>query len=196
MSADEPTADEFDQPVSDESTGESDSDDGLQARDPPLHEEDDFDADGLRRDRPVQHIRPGTIPVYDVKLSAIQSWGPAIPGQVPNAPRYDKSAMCPLQLSFWDNITTDFKIKGKRASMLIGVDTKSNGWRVKVQRGKFENGDKIDEVIQEEALDKRPYKVTVASDGCGSMSLLRAAALRRGVDHWPMPPYAWDLNIA
>ena len=104
--------------------------------------------------------------------------------------------MCPWQLSFWDNITTDLKIKGKRASMLIGVDTKSNGWRVKVQRGKFENSDKIDEVITEEALSKRPYKVTVASDGCRSMSLLRAAALRRGVDHWPMPPYAWDLNIA
>ena len=28
------------------------------------------------------------------------------------------------------------------------------------------------------------------------MSLLRAAALRRGVDHWPLPPYAYDLNIA
>ena len=61
--------------------------------------------------------------------------------------------------------------------MLIGVNTKSNGWRVKVQCGKFDNGDSINEVITEEALDKRPYKVTVASDGCGSMSLLRAAAL-------------------
>ena len=96
----------------------------------------------------------------------MHSWGLAIPGQLLNAPWYDKPAMCPWQLSFWDNITTDFKIKGKRASMLIGVDTKSNGWCVKVQRGKFENGFSIDEVITEEALDKRPYKVTVASAGC------------------------------
>ena len=51
--------------------------------------------------------------------------------------------------------------------MLIGVDTVSNGWRIKLQKGKFENGDSLDEVITEEALDKRPYKVTVASDGCG-----------------------------
>ena len=90
----------------------------------------------------------------------------------------------------------DFKIKGKCASMLTGVDTKSNGWRVKVQCGKFKNSDKIDKVITEEALDKRPYQVNVTSDGCGSMLLLRAAALRRSVDHWPLPPYAWDLNIA
>ena len=196
VGADEPTANKFDQPVSDESNGESDSDDGLQAHDPPVQEEDDFGADGLRRDRPVQQIRLGTIPVYDVKSLQIQSWGLTIPGQLPNAPRYDKPAMCPCQLSFWDNIMTDFKINGKRATMLVGVNTKSNGWRVKVQRGKFENGDSIDEVITEEALHKRPYKVTVASDGCGSVALLWVAALRRGVDHWPLPPYAWDLNIA
>ena len=80
--------------------------------------------------------------------------------------------------------------------MFVGVDTKSNGWRVKLQNGKFENDDKIEEIITEEALDKRPYKVIVASDGCGSMSLLRASALQRGIDHWPLPPYAWDLNTA
>ena len=182
--------------MSDESDGESDSDGGVQARDPTVQEEDSFDANGLRQDRQVRQTRPGTIPVYDVRSSPIKSWGLAIPGQLPNAPRYDKPAMCPWQLSFWDNISTDFKVGGKRSSFLIGVDTVSNGWRVKVQKGKFENGDSIDEVITEEALDKRPYKVTVASDGCGSMSLLRAAALSRGVDHWPLPPYAYDLNIA
>ena len=48
VSADEPTADGFDQPASDESDGESDSDGGVQARDPPVHEEDDFDSDGLQ----------------------------------------------------------------------------------------------------------------------------------------------------
>ena len=196
VGANEPAASGFDQPVSDESDGESDSDGGVQARDPTVQEEDSFDANGLRQDRQVRQTRPGTIPVYDVRSSPIKSWGLAIPGQLPNAPRYDKPAMCPWQLSFWDNISTDFKVGGKRSSFLIGVDTVSNGWRVKVQKGKFENGDSIDEVITEEALDKRPYKVTVASDGCGSMSLLRAAALSRGVDHWPLPPYAYDLNIA
>ena len=80
--------------------------------------------------------------------------------------------------------------------MLIGVDVKSNGWRVKQQVGKFENGDHIDEIITEEAPDKRPYKVAVVSDGCGSMSLLQAVALQRGVDHWEIPPYSWDLNMA
>ena len=197
VGADEPAADGFDQPASDESDGDSDSDVCVQTHDTARHdEEDDYNENGMRRDRPARQTRPGTIPVYDVKSSPINSWGLSIPGQLPNAPRYDKPAMCPWQLSFWDNITTDFKIKGKRSSMLIGVDTVSNGWHIKVQRGKFENGDSMDEVITEEALDKRPYKVTVASDGCGSMSLLRAAALSRGVDHWPLPPYAYDLNIA
>ena len=88
-----------------------------------------------------------------------------------------------FKLSFWENITTDFKVKSKRPSMLIDAYTKPDGWRVKLQRGMSENSDKIDEVITEEALDKQPYKVTVALDGCGSMSLLRAAALKRGVDH-------------
>ena len=69
--ASEPAADGFDQPASDESDGESDSDGGVQARDPPVHEEDDFDSDGMRRDRPVQQIRPGTIPVYDVRSSPV-----------------------------------------------------------------------------------------------------------------------------
>ena len=45
----------------------------------------------------------------------------------------------------------DFKIKGKCASMLIGVNTKRNSWCVKVQRSKFENSDKIDEVITEDS---------------------------------------------
>ena len=123
-------------------------------------------------------------------------WGLAIPGQLLNTPWYDKPAMCLWQLSFWDNITTDFKIKGKHASMLIGVDTKSNSWCVKVQCGKFENSDSINEVITKEALDKRPYKVTITSDGCGSMLLLQVAALRCSINHWPLPPYTWDLNIA
>ena len=96
--------------------------------------------------------------------------------------------MCPWQLSFWDNILTDFKIGGKHSSFLIGVDTVSNSWRIKVQRGKFENGDSIDKVITEEALDKQPYKVTVTSNSCSSMSLLQAVALRHSIDHWPLPP--------
>ena len=96
VGVDEPTADEFDQPVSDESDGESDSDGGVQARDPAVHEEEDFDEHGMRRDRIVRQTRPGTIPVYDVKSSPIHSWGLAVPGQLPNAPRYDKPAMCPL----------------------------------------------------------------------------------------------------
>ena len=134
MGASGPAADGFEQPASDKSDGESDSDVCVQTCDTARHdEEDDYDENGMRWDRPVRQTRPGTIPVYDVKASPISSWGLAIPGQLPNAPRYDKPAMCLWQLSFWENITTDFRIKGKRASMLIGVDTVSNGWRVKVQ---------------------------------------------------------------
>ena len=47
VSADELTADKFNQPVSNKSNSKSDSDDGLQACDLPLHKEDDFDANRL-----------------------------------------------------------------------------------------------------------------------------------------------------
>ena len=48
VGVDELTADEFNQPVSDESDSKSDSDGGVQAHNPPAQEEDDFDSDRLR----------------------------------------------------------------------------------------------------------------------------------------------------
>ena len=50
VSANEPTADGFDQPASNESDSESDSDGGVQACDLLVHKEDDFDSDRMQQD--------------------------------------------------------------------------------------------------------------------------------------------------
>ena len=65
---------------------------------------------------------------------------------------------------------------------------------MKHEKSKADHGTALDDVITEEGLDKRPYKVTVGSDNCGSMVHLKEAALARGIDHWPLPPYAYKLN--
>ena len=52
----------------------------------------------------------------------------------------------------------------------------------------------MNEIISEEALHRRPYQVTVVSDGCGSMKLLREAALARGINHSYIPPWSPEDN--
>ena len=109
-------------------------------------------------------------------------------------PRYNLLNMPPWSLAFCDDITLAHKVKGGRPRMLVAYDCVTGGIRVKHERSKAFHGPALDEIITEEALDKRPYKVTIGSDGCGSMVHLRNVAKERGLDHWPLPPYAYKLN--
>ena len=82
-----------------------------------LEEEDDFDKHGFRVEPGTWRKRMIEVPVYDVASSNIHLWGLAIPGQPPNKPRYDKPALAPWQLSFWDNLLFDLK-ESERAPCL------------------------------------------------------------------------------
>ena len=57
--------------------------------------------------------------------------------------------------------------------------TKSNGWRVKLQNGKFKNSNKIDEVITEEAIQGnrhiRQVRVDVSAASCTAAALQRCS---------------------
>ena len=71
----------------------------------------------------------------------------------------------------------------------------TDGVRVQPVRRKAQVGEVWDKIVTQESLDRRPYKVTVVTDGCGAMhGILAEHAFRRGIDHLPIPPHQPHLN--
>ena len=79
-------------------------------------------------------------------------------------------------------------MRGRKQHALLVYDVVTGGYRCKQETSKKQHGVKMSEIIAEEALHRRPYQVTVVSDGCGSMKLLWEAALAHGVNHFFVPP--------
>ena len=110
---------------------------------------------------------------------------------------FDLTKLRPGELLFADEITFDhFRTKGQRQSMLFVYDVKTAGVRVRSECHKVEHGAKFREIALQEGWNKRGHKVTVGSDGCGSMAHLRSAALELGIDHFYLPPRSPRLNPA
>ena len=97
-------------------------------------------------------------------------------------------------LSFWDEVDFAFKVKGKKQHVLLGYDVVSGSCHVKQETSKRQHGSMFDKVVAEEGLHKRLHQVTVGTDGCRSMALLRAAALARGINHYYLPPWSPSDN--
>ena len=136
------------------------------------------------------------LPFIDMSQSAVQPHALQYPALQHGESRWDVELLQPWQLIFADEISFDFVVKGKRQHMLIVGDLKTNGIRVRPTRFKTEHATEFDKLVTMESLDKRPYKVTVCTDGCGSMSvLLAAAAFQRQIDHLPIPPDSPHLNL-
>ena len=53
--------------------------------------------------------------------------------------------------------------------MLVVYDLVTDGVRVMAVKAKAEVGMAWDKIVTMESLDRRPYKVTVVTDGCGAM---------------------------
>ena len=160
-----------------------------------VKEESAFDADGLRISTQVEPLR-GDIPVRPVRDTSVNPWARGYPALQPNAPRWDLDSLPPHSLLFVDPITFDFRVKGRRQHSLITYDYVTGGVRPLALQSKSEAGDRFNDLITMESLDKRGHKVTVVTDGCGAMiGLVKDAALRRGVDHIPLPPYSPHLNV-
>ena len=108
---------------------------------------------------------------------------------------YDK--LQPSELLFTDEIVFEqFKVKGKKQSMLLVYDAMTGGIQVKAENSRREHGECFQEMAIQEAWNKWGHKVTVSSDGCGLMMCLRDAVLDLGIDHWPIPPYSPQFNLA
>ena len=108
---------------------------------------------------------------------------------------FDLESLKPGELLFADEIAFDtFRVKGKKQSMLVVYDAKTAGMRVRAEIHKVEHGAKFREIALQEAWDKRAHKVTIGTDGCGSMKHLRDAALELGIDHFYLPPHSPRMN--
>ena len=136
------------------------------------------------------------VPRYNLRSSSkVKEHARNYPGLQKDGPRWDLSSMPPWSLIFVDEISFDFHVKGKRQHALLAYDLVTGGVRVKLSHKKSEHGLELDRIITNESLDKRDYKVTIVSDNCGSMNLVRDAALKRGLDWLPTPTYQPHLNV-
>ena len=145
---------------------------------------------GLPVDAAVVPPRDGLKPMYDVGASKVNPFLRWVPGVVPDSACWDLQAMEPWSLSYLNKVSFAFKAKVKRHHALMGYDVVSGGVCMKQEMSKRQHGDKFNEVVTEEGLAKRPYMVTVDTDGCRSMSLLRAAVLGCGINHVYLPPFS------
>ena len=93
---------------------------------------------------------------YEPPVSAVHPWARSYPGLQKDMPRYDLLNMPPWSLAFCDDIALAHRVKGGRPRMLVAYDCVTGGIRVKHERSKADHGPALDEIITEEALDKRP----------------------------------------
>ena len=163
-------------------------------------EEHLVDDSGLLRDEEVSEIRPlgleGEISLCP-ETDTVAAWARFIPGLDKEGPIWDVQQLLPAEILCADEITFDnAKISGKKQHMLFVYDVRTGGIRVEEERFKTEHGDKFRKMAINEGWNKRPYKTTVISDGCGSMVHLKNAAIQLGIGTWDIPPYSPECNPA
>ena len=100
----------------------------------------------------------------------------------------------PWTIMFADNITIPHGKGIPDTKLLVVYDVATAGLRIKPYEHKHELGELMDEVIVEEALNKRSARVTVGADGDGAMALVRETCRKRGVSWLPLPPWQPHLN--
>ena len=133
-------------------------------------------------------VRPDVLE-KEAPLGEVTPWARFIAGSKLGI-MVDYEQLRPSEPLFADEIEfKQLKVKGKKQSMLLVYDAMTGGIRVKAENSKREHGERFRELAIQEAWNKRRHKVTVGSDGCGSMTYLRDAALDLGIDHWPIPPH-------
>ena len=138
-----------------------------------------------------------TIPLPQLPLSEgiVAAHAACYPALRMLSPRWDVRMMFPWQLVFVDRVCFDFKLRGSKVHMLVVYDLVTGGVRVRPSRSKAEDGIEFDKIITMESLDRRPYKVTVATDNCGAMTLVADAAQARHLDYLPLVPHQPHLNV-
>ena len=140
-------------------------------------------------------VRPD-VPEKEAPPGEVALWARFIAGAKPGI-MVDYDQLRPSELLFTDKIEFDqFKVKGKKQSMLLVYDAMTGGIQVRAENSKREHGKRFRELAIQEAWIKWGHKVTVSSDGCGSMTYLQDAALDLGIDHWLIPPYSPWFNLA
>ena len=155
-----------------------------------LVHENDFDKDGIRRsdDAMVRQDVPEH-KVRDVPVNELYRFLPE---------HWRKHGMLdtfqPWSIVFVDNITVSHGKGAADTKLLLAYDVATSGMRVKPYKHKHELGELMDELIVEEALDKRKHRVTVGADGDGAMVLAKEACRRRNVSWLPIPPWQPHLN--
>ncbi|MEC8025343.1 MAG: hypothetical protein VX223_15555, partial [Myxococcota bacterium] len=178
-----------------EASSDSDSDSEHDDDDEPIME-DEYDSDGnhhVPRIEPLRDlIHQRQVPMADCTVHAHALCYPALQK---DRPRWQVEYLQPWQLIFADLITFDFRVRGSKAKVLLIYDLVTDGVRCVSMTRKAEIGAHWDKLVVQESLHLRPYKVTVVTDGCGAMhGLLVAEALRRDIDHLPIPPHQPHLN--
>ena len=71
----------------------------------------------------------------------------------------------------------------RRLAAMGPLPRPTGGIQVKAENSRCEHGEQFREMAIQEAWNKQGHKVTVSSDGCGSMAHLRDTALDLGIDH-------------
>ena len=179
-----------DEEASDDSESEPDSDSEEYTF------EDDYDDDGNKvkhADVPLREViyKPH-LPLGD---SPVHAHALCYPALIPGQPRWQVDYLYPGQLWFADLVTFDFQVRGAKASVLLAYDLVTDGVRVQTVKRKACIGEAWDKIVTKESLDKRDYKVTVVTDGCGAMhGILAEHAYQRGIDHLPLVPNQPHLN--
>ena len=156
------------------------------------------DDNGMFIEKEDTMIRPQIGGDHDSGAQYVSDWARFVPATDRSGPRWDCSQLRPGELLCADEISFDHATNpiGQRQHLLFVYDVKTRGIRVEEERSKTEHGEKFRKMAINEAWNKRPYKVTVIADGCGSMVHLRKAALELGIGTWEIAPYSPSYNPA
>ena len=111
-------------------------------------------------------------------------------------PRFDIESLRPMEHIFGDHKDYDCPQRGGYVTALCFICLKSLfKWKLDLVR-KASTGVATQQLMVRMGVHKLPYKCTLWTDGCGSMALARAAALKMGIDHCNLPPHDASLNLA
>ena len=153
-------------------------------------EEGEFNAEGLRKEKQLQ-VRQDA-PKYKIREVPTHELYRFLPDHWRKHGMLD--TIEPWSIVFVDNITMAHGKGFPDSKLLVAYDLATSGIRIKTYKHKHELGELMDEIIVEEALNKRSQRITIGADGDGAMALVREACRRQGLSWLPIPPWQPHLN--
>ena len=111
-------------------------------------------------------------------------------------PRFEVEKLRPFEVMFADEKSYSEPQRSGWTTSLMVLDLASDAWFKVDETSKTQHGKSFRDLMIKNGVHLLDYPRVVYTDGCGSMNILRDAAIKIGINHIFIPPHEQSLNEA